>query len=62
VRRPKTVKTMKAVFDRLLTWAEENELTEPVSMAFNAMLDELHNDDFFGTEGQSDPRGDARND
>lgn len=27
----------------------------------NAMLDELRDDDFFGTEGQNDPRGDHRN-
>jgi hypothetical protein len=26
------------------------------------MLDSLHGDDFFGTEGQGDPRGDRRND
>lgn len=25
------------------------------------MLTEIHNDDGFGTEGQSDPRGDFRN-
>ena len=27
---------------------------------FDNMLDTLHNEDFFGTEGQSDPRGDRR--
>jgi hypothetical protein len=30
--------------------------------ALNRMLDELLGDDFFGTEGQLDPRGDRRND
>jgi len=29
---------------------------------FNDMLDDLRDDDFFGTEGQCDPRGDGRND
>lgn len=28
--------------------------------AVNSMLDELRDDDFFGTEGQADPRGDNR--
>lgn len=28
--------------------------------AFNEMLDSLASDDFFGTEGQCDPRGDQR--
>jgi hypothetical protein len=28
--------------------------------AFNDMLDELRADDFFGTEGELDPRGDNR--
>lgn len=28
--------------------------------AFNRMLDELLGEDFFGTEGQNDPRGDHR--
>ncbi len=27
----------------------------------NAMLDDLLSQDFFGTEGQGDPRGDHRN-
>jgi hypothetical protein len=28
--------------------------------AFNEMLDTLRDEDFFGTEGQNDPRGDQR--
>lgn len=28
--------------------------------AFDAMLDELFDEDYFGTEGQCDPRGDRR--
>lgn len=27
---------------------------------FNAWMDRLHGEDFFGTEGQADPRGDHR--
>lgn len=27
---------------------------------FDDMLDNLHDEDYFGTEGQSDPRGDRR--
>ena len=37
--------------DELPAWAD----------ALEDMLQLLHNDDFFGTEGQSDPRGDFRN-
>lgn len=32
-----------------------------VSKEFNKMLDDLLEEDFFGTEGQCDPRGDHRN-
>lgn len=33
---------------------------EVISEMLESMLDDLHQDDFFGTEGQWDPRGDFR--
>lgn len=32
-----------------------------ISACLEEMLSNLNNDDFFGTEGQNDPRGDQRN-
>jgi hypothetical protein len=60
VRRPKNVMAMRKVFDKLMTYAKENDQENFVSESFNAMLDTMRDDDFFGTEGQSDPRGDNR--
>ena len=109
VRRPKTVKNMNVVFDKLKVFIKDNEfdikavaegldqilkefyavwneITEEtvagiestwegimdeakhddgariqISKLFNEMLDDLLGKDFFGTEGQCDPRGDHRN-
>ena len=47
------------VFDRLLINSTEEEL-ETIMSSFDDWLDELHGNDFFGTEGSLDPRGDFR--
>ena len=38
-----------------------SEDKEVWASSVDGMLDELLHQDFFGTEGQSDPRGDRRN-
>jgi hypothetical protein len=60
-RNPRSVKTMNQVWAKLMEYAENGEWqTKEISQAFNDMLDTLLGDDFFGTEGQCDPRGDRR--
>jgi len=50
------------VLNRLVKMCEEDEdFAEALSGDLNTMLDEIHSQDGFGTEGQSDPRGDFRN-
>lgn len=50
------------VLNRLAKMCEEDEdFAEALSGDLNTMLDEIHSQDGFGTEGQSDPRGDFRN-
>jgi len=61
VRKPKTVKTMCEVWARLMEQASKDKQREKIiAEEFNSMLDTLLCDDFFGTEGQNDPRGDHR--
>ena len=62
MRKPKTAKTMRIVFEMLLEFAEKYgpDSISTVSEYFNTMLDDLRSEDFFGTEGQCDPRGDDR--
>ena len=51
------VETMKKFGEFL----EENfEDCKPDIEKINNILDDLRNDDYFGTEGQCDPRGDGR--
>jgi hypothetical protein len=60
-RKPKVVKTMNQVWGRLMDYAAEHEQNEKaIAEEFNRMLDTLLGEDFFGTEGQCDPRGDHR--
>lgn len=40
--------------------AQSPDDAEGISEMLETSLSELHGDDFFGTEGQSDPRGDFR--
>ena len=46
--------------ERRITQKDDEEESEIWCEALNEMLDSLLNDDFFGTEGQLDPRGDHR--
>jgi len=58
---PKCVKTMDAVWRRLMEYAKDDKDAEKnIAEGFNRMLDTLLGEDFFGTEGQCDPRGDHR--
>lgn len=61
VGSPKTVIAMNEVWKRLMTFVGKDKNKERiVAEEFNVMLDTLLGDDFFGSEGQSDPRGDHR--
>ena len=63
VRKPRTVKTMNQVWERLMERAADDKHNEKIiAEEFNRMLDTLLCEDFFGTEGQLDPRGDPRGD
>jgi len=61
VKKPKTVEELNKVWSNLMEMAKNDEGDcEVIADCFNEMLDELLGDDFFGTEGQMDPRGDHR--
>ena len=61
VRKPKSVKSMNQVWAKLMEYAAQHKDNEKIiSEEFNRMLDTLLGEDFFGTEGQCDPRGDHR--
>lgn len=54
---------LKATMDRLVaTVLADADTAREFCEAFDAFLDDLLSDDFFGTEGQLDPRGDRRDD
>lgn len=50
------------LLDRFSTWAalQDRQTQREVRKHVNKMLDDLKSMDLFGTEGQSDPRGDRR--
>lgn len=49
------------VLNRMIEMAKEDpDYAEIFSDGLECLLDEIHGDDGFGTEGQSDPRGDFR--
>lgn len=51
------------VLSRMLTQTLTNEdYAETYRDTLETMLNDLSNEDVFGTEGQDDPRGDQRND
>lgn len=54
--------TVCVILRRFADWLEKQDANtrEDVSDDVNAMLDALKESDAFGTEGQSDPRGDHR--
>ena len=49
------------VLQRLLSYCEGEDDAEALAECLDCMLDDLRSQDFFGTEGQCDPRGDSRN-
>lgn len=53
-----TLKNARLVFDEILSMEKDDLKT--VLDKFNKCLDDLCEEDFFGTEGQCDPRGDSR--
>lgn len=55
------VKRLETIFGRLIAQAKEDEEAAAIiADEIDSMIENLANDDFFGTEGQSDPRGDMR--
>ena len=59
-----TIKNFSEVMNniKLLFEKSDEEGKEIWCSDLNEMLDNQLNDDFFGTEGQLDPRGDQRDD
>lgn len=58
----KLQKNCITVLSRLAKMCEEDEeFAEMFSGDLETILTEIHSQDGFGTEGQSDPRGDFRN-
>lgn len=57
-----TVKTLNGVINRLGAYLDDMEKEGRAAFIkpFDEFLDELLDEDFFGTEGQCDPRGDHR--
>lgn len=57
----RTQQRVSKVLGRLTGLAIEDEAeAEMIAESLDVMLDDLHGNDFFGTEGQADPRGDFR--
>jgi hypothetical protein len=60
--KPATRENVVDVIRRFADFIEKDnpEALEGIADEVNAFLDGLHDQDFFGTEGQCDPRGDHR--
>lgn len=57
----KTQQRVAKVLERMASLAATNEDdAEVLADELDRMLTDLHESDFFGTEGQCDPRGDFR--
>lgn len=57
-----TKKNVKKVLAKLNSLVDNEDVDIDMCIEpFNDFLNELHGNDFFGTEGQNDPRGDQRN-
>ena len=62
VLRNKQQRRNAKVLHRLIALSDENkEDAEAIATALEDALEGLSCSDFFGTEGQTDPRGDGRN-
>lgn len=59
-RRKATPKTLKKVFEKILSLCADPNWAKQFCVDFNNMLDEQVGQDFYGTEAQCDPRGDQR--
>lgn len=55
-----TAKNMADVFEAILAMDKDDR--KEIAKVFDRALEDLAEDDFFGTECQCDPRGDGRND
>lgn len=58
-----TSKNFRKVTENFLKYLESRQDKAAINLycgCLNDILDEFLNDDFFGTEGQNDPRGDYR--
>lgn len=53
-----TTHTLRDVFDAILAF--DHDMRSEFCDEFNLFLDDLRDQDMFGTEGQIDPRGDPR--
>ena len=61
MKRPRTTAKMREVFENLMRQVDDGELeARVIAEDFNRWLESLADQDAFGTEGQSDPRGDQR--
>lgn len=61
-KRVKRKLTTADVLRKLAAMCEEDSvLSVEVGMRLDEVLDDMLDDDVFGTEGQNDPRGDRRN-
>ena len=59
-RKKLTQRNAKQVLDKVLAMPAADR--KVVLEAWTTALDDLRSEDFFGTEGQNDPRGDGRED
>jgi hypothetical protein len=58
----KTQKNIKIVLERIINASlDDPEYAQYMAVELENMLQDLHVNDFFGTEGECDPRGDFRN-
>ena len=56
-----TPKSLPVVLAKILVLSHEDKVfAKDFSGRLNELLDDMHSEDAFGTEGQMDPRGDHR--
>lgn len=51
---------LKEVWNSLIDYIDTDDVLDETSRNLEEWLDTLHGEDYFGTEGQCDPRGDGR--